>query len=111
MKACEKAEEKENLPNCAVPRSGDAPSREAVRSSRQAATAAKNRAAYMKSGARLVRKVEQVVDIIKTEVEKGDLTSISFMFGATHLSPRWQEKMKNTKNNRMNVTERTQKKS
>ena len=42
----------------------------------------------MKSGARLVREVEQMVDIIKTEVEKGDLTSISFRFGATHLSPR-----------------------
>lgn len=88
VKACEKAEEKENLPDCAVPRPGQAPSREAVRSSRQAARAAKNRAAYMKSGARLVREVEQVVDIIKTEVEKGDLTSISFMFGATPLSPR-----------------------
>ena len=42
----------------------------------------------MKSGARLVREVEQVVDIIKAEVEKGPLTSISFMFGATHLYPR-----------------------
>jgi hypothetical protein len=88
VKACEKAEEKENLPDGAEPSPGEAPSREAVRSSRQAARAAKNRAAYMKSGARLVREVEQVVDIIKTEVEKGDLTSISFMFGATPLSPR-----------------------
>jgi len=85
VKASEKVQEAENgmKVNEAV-----RPSREDVRNSRQAVRAAKNRAAYLKNGARLVKDVEDMADLIKLEVDKDDLVSISFMFGATPLSPR-----------------------
>jgi len=63
-------------------------SRAAARNSRQAARAAKSRAQFLKSSAKLVREVEQMEDIIRTEIETEELVSISFLFGATPLSPR-----------------------
>eukprot|EP00092_Neocalanus_flemingeri_P060868 GFUD01073083.1.p1 GENE.GFUD01073083.1~~GFUD01073083.1.p1 ORF type:complete len:525 (+),score=153.31 GFUD01073083.1:49-1623(+) len=65
-----------------------APSRESVRLDRQAARAAKSRVAYMKYAARLVKEVEQLVEMVKQEVENDDLVSVSLLFGATPLSPR-----------------------
>lgn len=63
-------------------------SRAAARASRQAARAAKSRAMLLKKSARLVREVEEMEDIIRTEIETEELVSISFLFGATPLSPR-----------------------
>jgi len=63
-------------------------SRAAARTSRQAARAAKSRAVFLKKSARLVREVEEMEDIIMTEIETEELVSISFIFGATPLSPR-----------------------
>jgi len=63
-------------------------SRAAARTNRQTARAAKTRAAYLKNSARLVREVEEMMNIIREEVENSDLVSISLLFGATPVSPR-----------------------
>jgi len=66
----------------------ETPSRESVRLSKQAARAAKSRVAYLKSGSRVVEEVEQLVGLILREVDNGEVVSVSFLFGATPLSPR-----------------------
>ena len=63
-------------------------SRAAARTNRQTARAAKTRAVYLKNSARLVREVEEMMNIIREEVENSDLVSISLLFGATPVSPR-----------------------
>jgi len=65
-----------------------ASSRESVKISKQAARAAKNRTIYLKNGSKLVEEVEQLIGLILRELEKNDLVSVSFLFGATPLSPR-----------------------
>jgi len=63
-------------------------SRESARKSRQTTRAAKTRALYLKNSARLVKEVEVVMNMIKEEVEKNDLVSLSLLYGATPISPR-----------------------
>jgi len=63
-------------------------SRESARVSRQTARAAKTRALFLKNSTRLVKEVEEVMNMIKEEVENNDLVSLSLLFGATPISPR-----------------------
>jgi len=63
-------------------------SRESARTSRQTARAAKTRALFLKNSARLVKEVEEVMNMIKEEVENNHLVSLSVLFGATPISPR-----------------------
>jgi len=63
-------------------------SRESARTSRQTVRAAKTRALFLKNSARLVKEVEEVMNMIKEEVENDHLVSLSVLFGATPISPR-----------------------
>jgi len=65
-----------------------ASSRGSARLSRQAARAAKMRALYLKNSMRLINEMEETMEMIREELEKDDLVSISFLLGATPLSPR-----------------------
>jgi len=63
-------------------------SRAAVRKNKDAARVAKKRSAFISSCVRIVDEIEAVLKVIQDELDSKELTSISFLFGATPLSPR-----------------------